>query len=85
MTIQPGTLCYIVQTNPANARLIGHVVEVLSPARSMPDGKARHQIMSPWLRAEIPRAFFFAAPSQLRPIAPPASPVGQHTRKPVQT
>lgn len=87
MTIQPGALCYIIRTNPANARLIGHVVEVISMARPMPvlDGEAMHEITSPWLRAAIPRAFFFAAPSQLCPIAPPASLVGQRTHEPVQT
>ena len=85
--IQPGTLCFVVRTHPANARLIGHVVEVISPARPMPgfDGETMHEITSPWLRAATPRAFFFAAPSQLCPIAPPASPVGQRTPQPVQT
>ncbi len=85
MSISVGSICYIVGTAPANAHLLGRVVEVIGQALPIPErgGIPMHRIDAPWLRLEYPRRPCYAAPAQLRPIAAPdRPPLEQRKREP---
>jgi len=73
MAIAPGTLCYIVKTEPGNEHMLGRVVTVVSGLQPMAErgGTLMYRIDAPWLRAERPRTLMYAPPSSLRPIAGP--------------
>ena len=73
--IAPGTLCWIIKTEPRNEHMLRRVITVVSIAIPQPlrGNVPMHEIDAPWLRAEHPRTKFFAPPSSLRPIAGPGN------------
>lgn len=75
MSIETGTLCFIVKARPFNQDLLGRVVTVTGPATMMPENSVPvHPIDAEWLRTEHPRCHCFAEPSSLLPIAAPDKP-----------